>query len=467
MVVGEESMNGLFVNREFDIYPLVFPICTEVEFTVKNLGTRKKLSGEYTVYVSRLDSGSPAEEFYKGNKREFKCVSDKENKIKFSFKEAEEGELLVRVFKDGQKIAQVSVYALGDDLAKTIPLRGDFHVHTTCSDGNENPEFVCANYRKKGYDFIVITDHDRYFPSLFAIEKFKGINSALNVLPGEEVHLPGNPVHIVNAGGLFSINGLLPIKENYTESNGELSMRRFDSSVNPPNVYSMEEYWKEIEEIESSLIKKEGAGLEKEIDLKSYAVCLWICDKIKKANGLAIFAHPYWLWDMWQIPEKFTRFVLQKGEFDAFEVLGGENYYSQNGFQTALYYDEYRYGRVHPIVGSTDSHGSTPKNRNWDICSTVVFAKSNKREDILNAVKQKLSVAVDTISKEYRLVGEFRYIKYASFLMENYFPIHDRQAFLDGEILFDYFCGNATKEDVEFASKRAERLIKKYFVVKK
>ena len=96
-----------------------------------------------------------------------------------------------------------------------------------------------------------------------------------------------------------------------------------------------------------------------------------------------------------------------------------------------------------------------------------MFAKSNKREDILNAVKQKLSVAVDTISKEYRLVGEFRYIKYASFLMENYFPIHDRQAFLDGEILFDYFCGNATKEDVEFASKRAKRLIKKYFVVKK
>jgi hypothetical protein len=73
-----------------------------------------------------------------------------------------------------------------------------------------------------------------------------------------------------------------------------------------------------------------------------------------------------------------------------------------------MYYHEYRQGRVHPIVGSTDSHSSTASNRNWDLCSTIVFAKSNARRDILDAVQEKYSVAVDTISKEYRLVGEYR-----------------------------------------------------------
>ena len=154
--------------------------------------------------------------------------------------------------------------------------------------------------------------------------------------------------------------------------------------------------------------------------------------------------------------------MLEQHPFDAFEVLGGENYYQQNGLQTAMYYDEYRYGRVHPIVGSTDSHGSTPKNRNWDICSTIVFAKENTREEILQSVRDRYTVAVDTISKEYRLVGEYRYQKYGAFLIERYFPIHDKQAAMDGEMMYQYAIGNADKSEVEMLGARAEKLLKKY-----
>ena len=157
-----------------------------------------------------------------------------------------------------------------------------------------------------------------------------------------------------------------------------------------------------------------------------------------------------------------TLYMLEKHPFDAFEVLGGENYYQQNGLQTAMYYNEYRQGRVHPIVGSTDSHSSTASNRNWDICSTIVFAKSNARRDILDAVQEKYSVAVDTISKEYRLVGEYRLQKYASFLMEHYFPLHDQQALIDGELMYQYVVGNATKEEVELIGGRAKKFLQKY-----
>ena len=450
-------MSLVFQRNSFDIFPLVFPVNETVTFTVQSFGTREKLQGEYTVTVHRANAGSPREEFSAWNREAHVCQAEN-GKLQFSYTTSHEGECFVRVHRNGTQIAQLHIYALAEDLACRYPLRGDLHVHTSCSDGQEPPEIVCANYRKKGYDFIVITDHARYYPSLKAMAAYQGVQIPLHILPGEEVHLPGSTVHIINAGGLFSVNGLLREKENYYETNGELSMRRFDESVQPPEIYQMPTYWAEIEEIERQV----KARAPETIDARSYAVCCWAFEKIRQAGGLAIFCHPYWLEDMYQIPEDFTRYMLQEHPFDAFEVLGGENYYAQNGLQTALYYEEYRHGRVHPIVGSTDSHGSTPSNRNWDVASTILFAKSNTRKDIIDAVKERYSVAVDTISKEYRLVGEYRLQKYAAFLMERYFPLHDQQTLVDGELMYQYAIGNASKTEVEMVGARAERLLKRY-----
>ena len=102
---------------------------------------------------------------------------------------------------------------------------------------------------------------------------------------------------------------------------------------------------------------------------------------------------------------------------------------------------------------------------NAAICSTIVFAEANERSSILNAIRNRYSVAVDTISTEYRLVGEHRLQKYACFLMENYFPVHDRQAALDGELMCQYVADNATKEELELISARADRLMKKYIQI--
>ena len=168
---------------------------------------------------------------------------------------------------------------------------------------------------------------------------------------------------------------------------------------------------------------------------------------------------------MWQIHEPFTQYMLANKPFDAFEVLGGENYYQQNGFQTAIYYDEYRRGNVLPIVGSTDSHNSTENNRNAAICSTIVFAHKNERADILQSIKDKYSVAVDTISAEYRLVGEHRFQKYACYLMENFYPLHDRAAYSDGEVMRKYYLGEADASVVEATAALAEKMFDKYFLL--
>ncbi|HAZ63098.1 MAG TPA: phosphoesterase [Armatimonadetes bacterium] len=43
-------------------------------------------------------------------------------------------------------------------------LRGNLHTHTTCSDGVLSPEQAADLYAGAGYDFLAISDHERYTP---------------------------------------------------------------------------------------------------------------------------------------------------------------------------------------------------------------------------------------------------------------------------------------------------------------
>lgn len=452
-------MNQLLYN--YDIYPKVFPVGQPVDITIRGLGEHVRFSGEYRIVVLRLDADT-ARGYVGQNGTEYTVTAGDDNTLRIQFTAQVECEHFVRVFRPGEerRLFQLSVYALNPDLACRIPLRGDLHMHTCRSDGHEDPATVCANYRKLGYDFLVITDHRRYYPSLEAQKAYENTPHYLNILPGEEVHMPLTSVHIVNAGGTFSVNGMLDTSSNYKEKGAALETRSLDGKA--PDVIDEEEYRRQIEELAAS---ERCADCPADADKISYAVCCWVFDRIREGGGLGIFAHPYWISDMWNVPDSLLRHMMKKHPFDAFEVLGGENYYEQNGFQTALYYEEYRENRIHPIVGSTDTHGSTEHNRNSDICSTIVFAHENERTDILASIRDKYSVAVDTISKEYRLVGELRFQKYACFLMDNWFPLHDRIAAMDGELMREYYLGEADASELSNMKDKAEKLMKKYFVL--
>ena len=444
----------------YDIYPKVFPVGKKAPITIKPLGKHVAFFGEYKVVVQRLDSGHLRSEFYAWNHTDYTVTPDEDGCLRISYTAQAEGECYVRIYKDDNRLVQLAVYALDEDLSQRLPYRGDLHIHTCRSDGRQDPAIVCAEYRKQGYDFIVVTDHHRYYPSLEARKAYEGVKTALNILPGEEVHMPGTDVHIVNAGGLFSVNGLLNTSPNYMETDGDLSGRRLNDDIEVPEVIDMEEYERQIEAIEATI-----ADCPADVNLRWYAVCVWVFEHIRQAGGCGIYAHPYWISDMWNVPEALNFYMMEKHPFDAFEVLGGERYYSHNGIQTALYYDEYRHGRIHPIVGSTDSHNCLPEhNKGAAICSTIVFAHDNERGELLQSIKDRYSVAVDTISAEYRLVGEHRLQKYACFLMENFYPLHDRQAALDGEMMRRYYVGQASAEDVAAISAHADAMFDKYFL---
>jgi hypothetical protein len=71
--------------------------------------------------------------------------------------------------------------------------KGNTHTHTNASDGDASPSEVVAWYRDHGYDFLVITDHDRVT---------EVHDDKLLLIPGEEVtdRLPKKPLHVNGIG---------------------------------------------------------------------------------------------------------------------------------------------------------------------------------------------------------------------------------------------------------------------------
>lgn len=425
---------------DYDVFPKVFVCGKKTEFHIRPLGGRPEFTpGEsYDMVICALDQGNPEQYPLAGDFRRFPVKCDSEGGFTFTHTFESEQEYFLRIEdKDGRRINQFPVYAVADDLAGRYPFIGDLHMHTCRSDGRQLPAVVAANYRGHGYDFTVISDHRRYWPSLEAMDAYKDAPIELTIVPGEEVHLPPvdgmqNAVHIVNFGGEYSINALTD-GEAIAEKGTDPKYRSLYGRC--PEYMPKEEY----DAMMRKLIAE--AELPEGIDPYAAVCCKWIFDEIKKAGGLGIFAHPNWIANVFHVPEAFTEYIMETQPFDAFEVLGGENYFEQNGFQTVRYYEDRAKGRRYPIVGSTDSHNSYEFNRNALICSTIVFSPENQRTALISSIKDFYSVAVDTISDEFRLVGEGRLVRYGCFLLKNFFPLHDALCAEEGRLMKQYVTG--------------------------
>ena len=455
--------------RNYDIFPKVVPAGKASEITVKPLGWHAAFpQGGCRLSICPLDEGNPMQFPNRPNKFEYDVKPDADGCIRFSFEFFGEQQYFIRLTAYKGFKLQLSVYSVLEDLAGRYPLRGDLHLHSRRSDGRQAPEIVAANYRKTGYDFLAITDHHRYYPSLDAIAAYKDVPIELCLVPGEEVHLPSddeegqawehlNSVHIVNFGGDYSINAL--VRNEDVEPEAYEDARRA-VIPNPPPVRTPEQYWAEADAYMQTIdIPAQLQGTER----WGYAACHWIFKQIEHGNGLGIFAHPYWIANVFHVPPSFVDAMMETRPFGAYEVLGGENYYEQNGFQAVDYYRDLAKGRRYPVVGSTDSHNSV-NSRNSHICSTIVFSPENERAALINSIKDFYSVAVDTIDENPRYVGEWRFVRYACFLEKNYFPLHDELCFEEGRAMRDYVNGEpGAKETLEFISGRMKAQREKYF----
>lgn len=450
----------------YDVYPKVIAAGKKATIHIRKFGGREFFvdGNEYTAQVSWLNGGQP-EQFTKTGYRVDATATATEKGIDIEVAPPAEGEY--RIFFKGEKDnLEFAFYAVADDLINVYPFMGDLHMHTNRSDGRHDPENVAASYRGHGYDFLAITDHKRYYPSLYAMDKFKDIPTEFNLVPGEEIHLP--PIngefavvpHTVNFGGEYSINSLIDdIAVSEVGKDKKVRSIREDC----PEVMTKEEFSAKMTELAKDI------EVPDDMDAITAATIKWIYDEIRKAGGLAIFPHPTWITShAFHDSDAFNDWMVENKIFDAFEVLGGENYFEQNGYQTVRYYEDMARGYKYPIVGSTDSHNCTVENRNAFICSTIVFSPENERKALINSIKSFRSVAVDTISKEFRLVGEMRYVRYGCFLLKNYFPIHDDACFEEGRLMKQAIYGSDDEKENAIATLsamngRMKKMREKYF----
>lgn len=321
----------------------------------------------------------------------------------------------------------LAVYSLYEDLYERNVLRGDLHIHTSCSDGNESPEAVAAAYRKAGRDFIAVTDHNIFNTSKDVTEKLAFADD-FQIIRGEEVHNGyAGFFHMVNIGGNYSVN---------------------DIYLNNP-----EKIEEEVRQIEKETDVPEG------LDKHEYLNRVWLYREIKKSGGYAIYPHPYWNIGFYHTSTKMSRAIIKNGLCDAFEVLGGCTP-EQLNMQVALYNDLRAEGTDIPIVGSTDSH--TALQDKHTKYSTVAYAR---QKDIFGAISDKYSVAVEQATGEnVRVYGKLRLVIYTHFLMENYFPVHDELCNISGTLMYDYLHGEEDlKEDIVRAEERIKKHKKEFF----
>ena len=453
--------------NNFDVFPKVFAAGREAAVHIRTLGGRVAFHDDtkYTVKVCALDGGNPYHFPKTASFVDVEASCDADGMLTFTHTFPSEQMYFLRVSDGERQLCELNVYAVGADLVGRYPFLGDLHMHTYRSDGSQHPAVVCAEYRRYGYDFTVISDHHRYYPSLEAIGFYRGVPTEMTIVPGEEVHLPPvhgktGDVHIVNFGGEYSVNGLVEATQIW-EKGKDLKYRAYREN-DVPDVMTQDEYSDELEAYAAKL------DIPDDIDPIPAAICSWAFGQIKKAGGLAIFAHPNWIENVYHVPEKLTDWLFEKREFDAFEVLGGERYYEQNGFQTARYYEECAKGHKVPIVGSTDSHSCYDTNKGYNVASTIIFSPRNERKALIESVRGFYSVAVDTISEEFRLVGDSRLVRYGTFLLQYFFPLHDELCFEEGRLMKQYATGTAAEkaealEALGHICGRVGRLREKYF----
>lgn len=319
----------------------------------------------------------------------------------------------------------LSVYSLYPDLYERNVKKCDFHIHTNFSDGTETPERTAANYRKKGFDIISITDHNIYNASA-EVEKKLDFMHNFKLIPGEEVHNGyARQLHIVNVGSKYSVN---------------------DIFLDEP-----ERVKAEVEALKGEVEVPEG------VDDREYLYRVWTYREIKKSGGYAIYPHPFWTWKgHYHVETDMSEAVMKNGLCDAFELLGGCSV-KENNLQVALYYSLQKNGLKMPIVGSSDSHTTMPGAQWFDEDSTVLFEKDG---DTIGAIDGGYSVAVESVQgEEIRVFGDFRMMKYTHFLIENYFARRAEICNASGIFVERYLLGDIGCKDIICA---CEDRIKKF-----
>lgn len=329
--------------------------------------------------------------------------------------------------------AVLAVYSLAPDLYGLRCFKGETHCHTYESDGVQDAVRTVANYRAAGYDFVALTDHFTSYASEKAKRVFASAPVAMTMLLGEEVHVPTERIHTIHIGGESSVNDWFRAHKEQAEA--------------------------EVAALAPTLELPDG------IDREDYAWRVWIANKSRELGGLAILAHPFWIWEeVYFIPPAVTRQLLRDGVYDALDL---RDYDMEPA--VALWEEMRAEGVKIPVVGSTDSHRTEAAEPKLPAPGgyTFVFAPDRSEQSLLSAIRAGRSLCVKTDCAPEFVFGPYRLTKFARFLLDKFYPVYMRLCHGQGTLMADYPAEGAPDPQVETLlgglNERSERFAKEFY----
>ena len=416
----------------FQCYPSVVPVGDETSVTIFPRDISRRFNPERTYQIAVLGLQDAEPEYYSVPVHDVPCYV-KDGCLCFTYRFVKEQEYSIYFRADGESSTKISLYAVEEDLYRLRPLKGDLHSHCYYSDGLDGVAMVPANYREEGFDFFALTDHNRMFTSKCAMALYKDIPLGMHMIAGEEVHGPISTLHIVHIGG----------KE----------------SVCDQYIHDREGYEAQVDKIAESL-----ADVPEE-DRHRLAIAKWVCQKIREAGGLSILAHPFWQPRRFNVSSEFRKLIFEEKMFDALELMGGIPT-KHNNLQVALWQEECLKGNNLPVVGSSDSHNHDHEKTVFARRFTIVFAKSNTTEDIMDAIRKGYSVAAElppNNEEDVRFYGSVRLVLFAHFLFENYFNQTWRLCIGEGILMRRYTEGEDVAHALGALANTVENFYKKFY----
>ena len=341
------------------------------------------------------------------------CASDK-CELSFSFTPEIDGEYKIGIYPEGKKWPEepfllFSFFIIPENMKGLIPYKGDMHMHTFYSDGMESPAEMVVKAKGAGLDFIAVTDHRKYDPSLQASAYAEKTGLDILVIPGEEIN------YCIGLGHILSLNAESGICD-------DLKIELFKNRETSERLEMMDEFFHLVSNSDGN---KEKGKISAEADVNQwYKYFKEIVRKIHDAGGFAVLAHPFWSSrNTMDLLRSTFELALSERLFDAYEVFGGMNP-EENLLSMSRFNHEQMDGLYIPVIGTSDAHSFNDED-SFGKRFSVVFAENLDTDNIFSAVSSYHSVPCFINGKTPVLAGPFSLAEYTYFLFREFFPAHD------------------------------------------
>jgi len=366
----------------------------------------------------------------------------KNRRILFAYTMPHIGEFVIKVNFTYKESKTVCLYCLDNAMMKRRPLKGDLHMHSIRSDGKATPFAMILASLGAGMDFVSVTDHDNYDGSLQAIKKVKEHDIAILALAGEEVSVGGKKDMSIALG-----NGhILSIHANKSIENQRKNGKKYKA---------------ELDHIAKAL---KSENIDESIDPIHYAKNVWVINKIKESKGVAILAHPNWVYrdGKYHLHQAFYKEMLKSSRLDGVEVFGEEKIKEHNNMThlTALQ-TKNRHKYLAPF-GNSDAHDS---DHEVGERFTILFVKEKSASGVIAAIRDGLACAVcKRGNDEHQFIGKDALAQYVYFLIKEYYPKHSRLKSRLAKLYIDQLInGEKFERKIQIVKERLEAHTNSFF----